>query len=734
MHRKGGPLRFDDRLLAEAVRRLERDGQRPLDDPASEQAGLDAAVDLETRIVARARALPAARDLEAALQRLRRATAVLVGLLLVAALCAGAAGASTALSGSTFNVFMALGALLGVQVLLLAVWAILAAGGARLLASASLGGLVLGLAPKLGARARHGSAGMAAASAAVAVFGGGAMGRWTLSAVSHALWVFFNAGCVLLVVLMLSARHYRFVWETTILSGATYARVTEALGWLPGKVGFDVPDAAQVAASDATTPAPPIGADEPMRVAWAGFLVGCLVVYGLMPRAILLVVCAALAARARRRCRLDLSQPGFARLGARLMPESSRLGVVDAAGEAPIAYAPIRSAPARGGGGAPVIMGLEIVRPASAWPPSIDGARFRDLGMIDGRADRQRVLTALGEGGAAPSAVVVVCELTGTPDRGHVAFLSAVRAAAGAPVGVVLTGGEALRRRGGAEGLPERVLDWRRMAAEAGIEPGRVIEVDLDCATDVTIASVAALAGATARGAATPTRGTRRVEAAFDLIVEHAAGWSGAPGGPGPPEQAALQSAIGGLYRHEHERWRSWLRAPGGGAGGMRELERNLPRALRAGADRFAALLPPRLRVRPGWLAAGAVAGAAGCLAAATLLAPAAITALPLWSAAGAALGAIAAAARGAGTDAAGDRDAGVSAGDRFAEAVRAAALFAMVLELQGRGEGEITAVLEAVIDDDSADAPIATAGEARPWLDGLRHRFDLALAREGRS
>ncbi len=59
---------------------------------------------------------------------------------------------------------------------------------------------------------------------------------------------------------------------------------------------------------------------------------------------------------------------------------------------------------------------------------------------------------------------------------------------------------------------------------------------------------------------------------------------------------------------------------------------------LKASADRIVDLLPLRLRQRPRWLAAGAMAGALGCIAAATLAAPGAIAALPLWAGMGAAL------------------------------------------------------------------------------------------------
>ncbi len=68
-----------------------------------------------------------------------------------------------------------------------------------------------------------------------------------------------------------------------------------------------------------------------------------------------------------------------------------------------------------------------------------------------------------------------------------------------------------------------------------------------------------------------------------------------------------------------------------------------------------------------------------------------------------------------------------------FADALRAATLFALLLESQGRGESEITRILDVSIPDESPeDSPEPdTPQAARAWLDDVRHRFDLALAGE---
>lgn len=122
-------------------------------------------------------------------------------------------------------------------------------------------------------------------------------------------------------------------------------------------------------------------------------------------------------------------------------------------------------------------------------------------------------------------------------------------------------------------------------------------------------------------------------------------------------------------------------------------------------------------------MGAGAAAGALGCVAAATFLAPVAIAALPTWAAIGAALGLVIQPKPGS------DGSAN-AAPDDLGDAVRAAALFALLLELQGWDETTITSILEDTVDDDGS-TPLADASAVASWLNHLRHRFDLAVSRE---
>src|SRR5690606_13096138 len=74
--------------------------------------------------------------------------------------------------------------------------------------------------------------------------------RWLLGGVSHALWSIALGSLLLTMLGILSARRYSFNWETTLLSPDAFVAITTTLGWLPAQLGFAMPSAAIIRASD----------------------------------------------------------------------------------------------------------------------------------------------------------------------------------------------------------------------------------------------------------------------------------------------------------------------------------------------------------------------------------------------------------------------------------------------------------------------------------------------------
>lgn len=735
---------YSDRMLAEAVAALECRSHESIDDTEANARAQLVDGDLEQRIITRAGSLPVASSLHAAIHHMYAALGWIIAIAVIGVIFAGAATAravlgspSTAEFREPINIFLALLSILGLQTLILLLWLSVVVVLPRMMKSrgaactnenqssdratlalgiASFGGIVVKITQRVAAWIHKGPVHAAAIMAVGGVNTRGSLGKWTLSAISHGLWLSFNVGCLIMVIVLLSTRQYTFAWETTILSEHAFVPLTRAVAALPEMVGFTVPTPEQIEHSQwpGSTANPYVGKDSSQ--AWASLLVGAIVVYGFAPRLMLLGFSLGKRRMARRRFQVDTSAPQFMRLERILMPVARLIGVVD--GDEPTHDAsrqtstlarssrPISSA---------AMLGLEFLHRSSAWPPRVNNAVVSDLGMIEGGNDQRRIIQQLKSSSSEPRVLIVVVSLTTTPDRGIASFMRGLREVITTPIAMILTGGHAFRQRGNIDQVVQRINDWRLLAVSVGIDDSRILEIDLDHLTDVSAAPIAAIISG--NEVVSRISLSRRIEPAFALIIENARHW-GDSVSPDLAQRSDLHRQIAKLYQHEHSSWRELLRLPSA-------LRGDIPGQLRSSAGRMIDLLPPRLRKSSRWLAAGAASGALACVAAATLISPIAIASLPMWSAIGAAIGAM---AQPSGT-AKSSEGAGASSSD-LGDAVRAAALFALLLELQGRNEASITRILDRVIDD-SHERAMSWIADVRIWLDDVRHRLDMALARE---
>ncbi len=132
--------------------------------------------------------------------------------------------------------------------------------------------------------------------------------RWYLGRFSHQLWLSTLTGMLLAIIFLLIVRQYSFSWESTLLSDQALITLTQILGWLPDKVGFTVPDSAAIVQSRLVTDAMPLS----MARQWAGLLVGSLLMYGIVPRALAWAFCALMFRR--KKMRLDIKQPYYQKI------------------------------------------------------------------------------------------------------------------------------------------------------------------------------------------------------------------------------------------------------------------------------------------------------------------------------------------------------------------------------------------------------------------------------------
>ncbi|MEX1081573.1 MAG: DUF2868 domain-containing protein [Halofilum sp. (in: g-proteobacteria)] len=406
---------FDRHWLAETVRLSEGHGGPREDSEANRQARA-AGGSFETRVLTRAERLAERDGLVGALEQWRQSAGVMLLALGLLAILLGGTLAGAALEGEQpVNVFWALGSLLGVHLLALLVWTVTLAGTG----GGAVGRLWLWL---VGRISRHGH-GARLGPALWSLLQRAGLTRWGLGIVVHAFWLLALLSALATLLAMLSARRYGFAWETTLLTPEAFVTLTRAIGGLPSLLGFPLPDVDTVRASNLDQGAGV--ANEAARQAWAGWLLGSLVVYGIVPRALLLAACAWGWQRQLGALTLDATLPEYAILRDRLVPASTPLGVSDPA--EPEGIAAHAERPHIAGQGA-MLVAVELDE-RHPWPPALP-KQVTDAGVADTRAQRQQLLERLTQ--SPPARLAIACDPMRSVDRGTLRLIGELARLAGA--------------------------------------------------------------------------------------------------------------------------------------------------------------------------------------------------------------------------------------------------------------------------------------------------------------
>lgn len=399
--------------LTETVR-LREEHAGPLDDLEANRLARAAGGDLPSRIQRRALWLAERDGLTAALKHWLQGARLALVLLMILAMLSGAGLAFAALGQTPVNVFWALGSLLGLNLILLLSWALgLIFAGEH---GATLGRLWLWLSEKLARDAKAAQL----APALLLMLQRKKLNRWALGALVNGLWLLVMLSALVLLLTLMATRRYGFVWETTLLSADTFIHVTQALGHLPSLLGFNVPTVDMIRASgDGALDI------ESARQAWATWLVGVLVVYGVLPRLMLALLCFWRWNSGKAALRLDLNLPGYAQLRERLMPSSERLGVND---PEPAQMHRVESGVSEHASEGALLVAIELdeQRP---WPPALP-KNVSNAGILDSRESRHKLLEQLSR--FPPARLAIACDPQRSPDRGSLALIAELARSAGA--------------------------------------------------------------------------------------------------------------------------------------------------------------------------------------------------------------------------------------------------------------------------------------------------------------
>lgn len=404
---KNSLSRLERQWLCEAVR-LREEQAGPLEDSEAIRHARKAGGTLLQRIESRALWLAQRDGLLEALRHWQQGAALAVALLLIMAVFTGAGLAFAALGDgrAPVNVFWALGSLLGLHALTLLGWLLSllfmrSNGGA-------LGRLWLWLSEKLARDARAAQL----APALLLLLQRQRLSQWALGLLAHSLWLLALVCALGMLLLLLSTRRYDFVWETTLLSANAFVALTQALGALPAMIGFPLPAPDIIRASGYSA----VDA-EAARQAWSGWLLGVLVIYGILPRLLLSALCWWRWWQGQAKLSLDLSQPGYGLLRERLQPSSQRLDVEQHQPDE-TSPSPVQSIVTAAGGA--VLVGIEL-DDRYPWPPSIPDTVI-DAGILDSREQRQQLLDELST--HPPARLLIVCDPRRSPDRGTLRLMT----------------------------------------------------------------------------------------------------------------------------------------------------------------------------------------------------------------------------------------------------------------------------------------------------------------------
>jgi hypothetical protein len=398
--------------LTETVR-LREEHAGTLEDLEANRLARTAGGDLPSRIQRRALWLAERDGLTAALKHWLQGARLALVLLMIFAVLSGAGLAFAALGQTPVNVFWALGSLLGLNLILLLSWLLgLIFAGEH---GATLGRLWLWLSEKMARDAKAAQL----APALLLMLQRKKLNRWALGTLVNGLWLLAMLSALILLLTLMATRRYGFVWETTILSADTFIHVTHALGYLPSLLGFNVPTVEMIRASgDGALDI------ESARQAWATWLVGVLVVYGVLPRLLLTLLCFWRWNSGKTALRLDLNLPGYAQLRERLMPTSERLGVND---PEPAQLHRVESSVGEFASEGALLVAIELdeQRP---WPPALP-KNVSNAGILDSRESRHKLLEQLSR--FPPARLAIACDPRRSPDRGSLALIAELARSAG---------------------------------------------------------------------------------------------------------------------------------------------------------------------------------------------------------------------------------------------------------------------------------------------------------------
>ncbi|ETD70745.1 hypothetical protein V757_07135 [Pelistega indica] len=402
-------INFKEIWVTEAVRQRE-EHWGPIEDNAVVLQLRAQPISLADKVIQRALLLSRRDGLLETVNQWISASKFALILFIFLAILSGIGMAYSALSTSHINVIMALVALLGLHAITFIFWlfTLFATWDTQTL----LGRVWLWLSKKL---ARSPDATLAMQSFIHTSNQQGSL-RWILSSISHGFWLISLTSCLITMLLLLSTKSYTFGWETTILSSNGFVGFTQIIGFIPSLLGFPIPDVQIIHASGNH-----IASQIDAQKAWSIWLLGQLVVWGILTRLISFIFSFIKARLTIKRTTIDITLPSYSTLIKRLEQRAEK---IDIDASAPNYELPnIDKTTPTNWTTERLIVGLEIPS-KQVWPPFILHPSVTDVGKIESREQRHQLMLKLIN--HPVKELLLVCDGRQTPDRGIAYFIKDV--------------------------------------------------------------------------------------------------------------------------------------------------------------------------------------------------------------------------------------------------------------------------------------------------------------------
>ncbi|MCG6200214.1 DUF2868 domain-containing protein [Psychromonas antarctica] len=467
---------FQQRLLAEGVRTVEGD-YPTLDSPSLGKAGAE----FETLLLQRAQHLDGQLQISGLFSHFKALTKKLFILLSVLVLLLGASSVQQLFfseQGTQINFFWAFVLFFIPNLFALFFWLLLFLHP-RLLSGGWLARLSLFLLKTVEKRLNPQSTQHAHFWALYRCYFkinlSGAIGRYQLSYMTHLLWLSYFCGATLMLVIMLATHQVDFIWQTSILSLNDFQGLTQLLAYIPDLLGLAVPTPEQIQQSHLGAVSGLVDAQN-SRLVWSSLLISSLLIYGLLPRFLLLLLMEFLLTKKKRKFSLNFSNPYYVQLRLQLVPNVTSLGISDPDSSQKNAFAPGRYS---------AIAGAQL--PSSFYPVAIELSAAQliectkhvtqyapdNIKYLKHICDFQSQQFLLNELLTIESqAIVLYVSLSRVPDRGLLAFINSLTQVTAQPFYLLLMDNGQMQ----AAQASQRHSDWYTLAAQANIMLENVIQ------------------------------------------------------------------------------------------------------------------------------------------------------------------------------------------------------------------------------------------------------------------